>query len=449
MDHMLRASLLVLNGHEHVLLVTMHHIASDGWSMSVIVKEVVELYSSYVESRAAELPPMQVQYADYAIWQRGYLHGEVLDRKLAYWTKKLEGVAPLELPIDHARPPVQSIKGAIAGFSLEKDLSVQLQLLSQQEGATLFMTLLAAFKVLLYRYSGQADICVGSPIANRPQQELEGMIGFFVNTLALRSEVRGDASFTDLLQQVRSTTLEAYANQDVPFERVVDAVVKDRDMSRTPLFQVMFALQNTPEVPQLRLGEVQLSGQAFSRNTSRFELTFSVTDSALGLHGSVEYCTDLFTIEKIQQLLGHFKELLKSIIRTPGEKIRALPMLAEQEQQTLLVEFSGTKAEYDTDKNIVDLFEEQVQKTPGAIALVFEGEEVTYRQLNERSNQLAHYLRARGVHEETLVPICIERSIDMLVGILGILKAVAPTSPSIPSTRRRGYNTCWKIRRLK
>jgi acyl carrier protein len=422
-DHMVRAALISLDEEEHVLVVTMHHIASDGWSMSIIVKEVVELYEAYVEVRPEQLSTLQIQYADYAIWQRDYLQGGVLDAKLNYWKKKLEGVSSLQLPADYARPAVQSTRGAIAGFRIDNDISAQLQQLSQQQGTTLFMTLLAVFKVLMHRYSGQQDICVGSPIANREQVELEGLIGFFVNTLALRSEVMGDAAFTELLQQVKTTALEAFANQDLPFEKVVDAVVRERDMSRTPIFQVMFSWQNTPDVPQVRLGDVKLSDQIFTGNTSKFDLTFTITKSPLGLHGSLEYCTDLFSPQRIEGMLAHFKELLKSVVKEPMQKIGELVMLTKAEEQQLLVEFNNTRVVYPGHKNIIDLFEEQVAKTPGATALVFEEEELTYGELNERSNQLAHYLRSKGVREETLVSICIERSSEMLVAILGILKS--------------------------
>jgi hypothetical protein len=264
----------------------MHHIASDGWSVSVLVKEVVELYAAYIENRAAGLAPLPIQYADYAVWQRSNLQGELLDKKVGYWKDKLRGVEPLQLHTDRPRPSVQSRKGAILGYSIDKELGEQLQAFAHQQSSTLFMTLLAAFNVLLHRYTDQEDICVGTPIAGRQHEELEGLIGFFINTLALRSEVRSGSSFKDLLGQIRQSTLEAYGNQEVPFEKVVDAVVKQRDMSRTPLFQVMFVWQNTPEVPELRLGEVQLLPQAFEQNTAKFDLTFTITQTASGLQGS-------------------------------------------------------------------------------------------------------------------------------------------------------------------
>jgi NRPS condensation-like uncharacterized protein len=306
-DHMVRATLLALSCEDYLLVITMHHIASDAWSMSIIVNEVVELYSAYMEDRASNLIPLDLQYSDYSIWQRNYLQDEILNSKLEYWKAKLDGVATLVLPADYTRPSVQSTRGASIDFHIDKELSAKIQLLCQQQGTTTFMTLLAAFKVLLYRYSGQNDISVGTSIASRQQQELEGLIGFFVNTLALRTEVLSDMSFADLLQHVRATTVEAYANHEAPFEKVVDAVVKDRDMSRSPLFQVMLVFQNTPEIPELRFGDIQLSREIFEHNTSKFEITFFVKETKDGLQGSVEYRTDLFSDQKIRGMIAHFR----------------------------------------------------------------------------------------------------------------------------------------------
>jgi hypothetical protein len=434
-DYMLRATLIHLDEQEHLLVTTMHHIASDGWSLSIIVKEVVELYEAFVQDRPGLLPSLEIQYADYAIWQQKYLTGAILDGKLNYWKDKLKGVEPLQLPTDFSRPVVQSSKGAIAGFTIEKDLTEALQLLSQQQGATLFMGLLSVIKILFYRYSGQLDICIGTGTAGRLQQELEGLIGCFVNTLALRDNVNGDSSFIELLNQVKITTLGAFANQDLPFEKVVDAVVKERDRSRSPVFQVFFILQNTPEVPELKLGELQLSREGIDHTTSKFDLVFTITETGNGLQGAVQYCTDLYGEPTILRMLSHFKELIRSVVKTPQQSIGKLTMLAPTEEQQLLNAFNDTNVDYPKDKNILDLFEEQVIKTPAATALVFEDEELSYEELNDRSNQLAHYLLSLGVKEETLVPICIERSLNMIVGILGILKsggAYVPIDPGYP-----------------
>ncbi|MEO7534403.1 MAG: amino acid adenylation domain-containing protein, partial [Ferruginibacter sp.] len=313
----------------------------------------------------------------------------------------------------------------------------QLQQLGRQHGATMFMTLVAAFKVLMHRYSGQEDICVGTPIANRTSREVEDLVGFFVNTLALRSEVNSELSFEELLKQVKSTTLEAYEHQDVPFEKVVDVVLKERDMSRNPLFQVMFILQNTPDVPELKLGDVQLSSEGFKHSSSKFDLTFALVENEAGINGSVEYCTDLFTEETIIRMTGHFEELLKAIVKSPKQTVELLGMLKPEETQQLAT-FNETKVAYPTATTIANLFEEQAIKTPDQIAVVFEKDKLTYQQLNERSNQLAHYLRSKGIREETLVPICVERSIEMVVGVLGILKAGAvyvPIDPEYPAAR--------------
>jgi len=437
-DYMLRGSLITLSEQEFVLVVTMHHVASDGWSTAVLVKEVIELYNAYLENREPRLVPLPVQYADYAIWQRNYLHGEVLDKKINYWKNKLQDVAPLQLPTDYSRPAIRSNQGTSINFGIEKELTEKLQHVIQQQGTTLFMILLAVLKVLLHRYSGQQDICVGSPISNRTKHEVEGLIGFFVNTLALRSEVSSNASFTELLLQVRATTMEAYEHQDVPFEKVVEAVVKERDLSLSPLFQVMLVLQNNAAVPELRLGEVKLSIKEHEHTTTQFDITFNLTETSHGLQGSVEYATDLYNGKTILRMVDHFKMLLSSIVKNPHQKIGELQMLTAAEEQQLLIDFNNTKVDYPRDKTIIDLFEDQAAKTPGVIAVIFEEEQLTYQQLNERANQLAHYLRNRGVKEETLVPICIERSLDMITGILGILKAggaYVPIDPEYPEER--------------
>ncbi len=437
-DFMLRATLLPVSEDEHLLVVTMHHIASDGWSMGIMVKEVASAYNSISGGRSIELSPLKIQYADYSIWQRNYLQGDLLENKLSYWKNKLKGIANLELPTDYQRPSVLNTKGAVKKFTLDKTFSEGLYSLSQDQGATLFMTLLAGFKVLLHRYSGQEDICVGSPIANRTQQEVEGLIGFFVNTLSLRSEVNGTLSFKDFLQQIKATTLEGYEHQDIPFEKIVEVVVKERDLSRTPLFQVMFVLQTTAENTDVRLGNLKLSREVSLSNTSKFEITFSISENENGLQVSIEYNTNLYKEETIDRMMSHYKELLGSIIKNPEEKISKLRMLTSLEERQLLFEFNDSAVGYPHDKNIVGLFEAQVQKTPDNIAVVFEESSITYAELNKRSNQLAHLLGAKGVKEDALVPICIERSIDMIIGLLAILKAggaYVPIDPEYPEDR--------------
>jgi amino acid adenylation domain-containing protein/non-ribosomal peptide synthase protein (TIGR01720 family) len=422
-DHMLRAHLIALGKEEYLLVVTWHHIVSDGWSIGIIMRELVELYDAYIHKRAPNLPLLPVQYADFAVWQRQYLSGEVLQKKINYWKGKLTGVTSLQLPTDFTRPPVQSLSGATSRFALSAELAAQLQALSRQEGVTLFMTLLAAFKVFLYRYSGQEDICIGSPIAGRTQQETEGLIGFFVNTLALRSDLSNHPSFIALLQQVRETTLGAYEHQDVPFEKIVEEVVKDRDLSRHPLFQVMFILQNTPEVQSLSLGEVPLAQEGVERVTAQFDMMVSFEESTEGLMGTVLYCADLFTAGTINRMMGHFKQLLQAVVDSPAARISELQLLTPKEQVQLLGAFNATASAYPQDKTIAALFSEQVLLSPAATALVFSAQSLTYQELDERTNQLAHYLRRKGVKAETMVPVCMDRSLELIIGILGILKA--------------------------
>src|SRR5215204_760223 len=438
-DHMLRADLIELDEKDNILVVTTHHIASDAWSTSVLVREVVELYTAYAENRVPRLQPLNIQYADYALWQRNYLQGEVLDDKIRYWKNKLDEAATLQLPTDFPRPAIQNTRGANAEFFIEKALAEELQKLAKQHGVTLFMTLLAAFKILLHRYSGQDDICVGTSMASREQQELEDLIGFFVNTLTLRSNVDSRASFTELLEQVRTTTLQAYENLDVPFEKVVEAVVKERDTSRNPLFQVMLVLANTPEVSELRLGEIKLSKENYDPSISKFDLTFFVTETDSGIHGLVQYRTDLFREETIARMMDHYRELLSAIVKSPAQSIGSLPIVTESEKEQLLHRFNNSVVDYPKNKTIIDLFEEQTLKTPDEIALIFDEESLTYKQLSERSNQVAHYLRSKGVKEDSLVPLCVERSHHMLVGMLGILKAGAgyvPMEPDFPQERK-------------
>ncbi|MBD0364838.1 MAG: non-ribosomal peptide synthetase, partial [Flavisolibacter sp.] len=326
-DDMLRANLIELNNQEYVLIATLHHIAADGWSMAVFVKEIVELYTAYTQNRQPQLNELPIQYTDYSIWQRNFLQGEELEKKLSYWKNKLKSSSPLDLPTDYPRSAKQSTNGAIISFNIENDLFEAIHQFSLQQGTTLFMTLLAAYKVLLHRYSNQNDICVGTPIANRNQQELEGLVGFFVNTIVLRSEVHAEAPFTELLQQVKQTTLEAYEYSETPFEKVVEAVVKERDMSRSPLFQVMFALQNTPEVPRLSLGEAKLSFGSAEHTTTLFELFLNIRETPRGLQGFLQYATDLYKEQTIRRMLAHFEQLLHNIVHTPEQPIGRLSLL--------------------------------------------------------------------------------------------------------------------------
>ena len=435
---LLRVKLLRLDEAEHVLLLTMHHIISDGWSLNMLMRELTVLYEAFSTGKPASLPELPIQYADFALWQREWLSGAVLDSQLAYWKQQLGGELPvLELPTDRPRLPVQTYRGARQSFELSKDLTDALKALSRREGVTLFMTLLAAFKTLLYRYTGQEDVIVGVPIANRNRAEIEGLIGFFVNTLVLRSNLSGIPSFRELLGRVREVALGAYAHQDMPFEMLVEELQPERDMSYNPLFQVMFVLQNAP-MPDWEFSGLTLSSLAVDSKTAKFDLSLSLTETEQGLIGVFGYNRDLFDEATIARTVGHLQILLEGVVADPDKRIYELPILTEAERHQLLVEWNDTEADYPQDKCIHQLFEEQVERTPDHVAVVFEDQKLTYRELNAKANQLAHYLQKLGVGPEVLVGICVERSLEMLVGLLGILKAggaYVPLDLRAPRTR--------------
>ncbi len=437
-EALVRATLVVLSETEHLMLVCMHHVVSDGWSMGVFVQELAVLYNAYSQGQTSPLPPLPIQYADFAIWQRNWLQGDVLQTQLSYWQQQLANApALLSLPTDRPRPAVQTFAGAYQEFALSKELTSGLAQLSQQQGVTLFMTLLAAFDTLLYRYTGVADILVGSPIANRNRSEIEGLIGFFVNTLVMRTNLAGNPSFSELLGRVREMAMDAYAHQDLAFEMLVEALQPERDLGHTPLFQVMFILQNAP-MSSVELAGLTVSSLPVESATAKFDLTLSMQNTAAGLVGVWEYRTDLFDASTIDRLTGHFVTLLEGIVTNPEERISQLPMLTQVEQQQLLVEWNDTQADYPQDRCIHQLFEEQVQRTPDAVAVVFENQQLTYHQLNCRANQLAHYLQSLGVGADVLVGLCVERSLEMVVGLLGILKAggaYVPLDPEYPTER--------------
>ena len=436
-DTLLRVKLLRLGEQEYVILLTMHHIVSDGWSTSVLVHELATLYEAFCHGQPSPLPELPIQYIDFAAWQKQWLTGEVLESQLAYWRQQLHGApAVLELPTDYPRPAVQSFRGATHSFRLSPEQTVALKTLSQQAGSTLFMTLLAAFKTLLYRYTGNNDIVIGSPIANRNHREIEGLIGFFVNTLVLRTDLSGNPSFRELLRRVREVALGAYAHQDVPFEKLVEKLQPQRNLSYTPLFQVMFVLQNAHSL-EIELPSLTLSTLESDSGTAKFDLTLYMAETASGMIGSVEYNTDLFEPQTIQRLAEHFQRLLAGIVANPEQRLEELPLLSEAEQQQLLVEWNDTETEY-PNQCIHQLFAAQVERTPDAVAVVFQDEQLTYTQLNQRANQLAHYLQKLGVKPEVLVGICLPRSIEMLVGLLAILKAggaYVPIDPAYPQQR--------------
>ncbi|HEX3252554.1 MAG TPA: amino acid adenylation domain-containing protein [Pyrinomonadaceae bacterium] len=437
---LLRATLIRVAEQEHVVSLTMHHIVSDGWSISVLIREVASLYRAFAAGKDSPLPELAIQYADYALWQREWLSGEVLERQLKYWRRQLAGAPPvLELPTDRPRPPVQTFHGAAESFNLDHALTEQLKSLSRTEGTTLFMTLLAAFKTLLFRYSEQASIVVGTPIAGRTQVETEGLIGLFINTLVLRTEVEATLSFRELLGKVKEVALAAYAHQDVPFEKLVEEIEPKRSLSHSPLFQVLMSLQNTSmETPEM--AELQLTALPEQNVTAKFDLTLSMSETDEKLSGSIEYNTDLFDAATIKRMSRHFQQLLRSITEHPEQRVGELQMLTAPEEQQLLVEWNDTQADHLRSHLIHRLFEAQVEQTPAAIAVVYEAEQLTYRELNNRASQLAHYLRESGVGADSLVAVMMDRSTEMLVALLAVLKAggaYVPVDPQYPQERVR------------
>jgi amino acid adenylation domain-containing protein len=439
---LLRVRLLHLAPTEHVLLITLHHIIADGWSIGVLIRELGALYAAAVQpAQLAALAPLPIQYADYAHWQRQYVQGAVLESQLAYWKKQLgpEGApapAGLNLPTDRPRPAQRTTNGAIHAFALPPALAQALARLSQQEGATLFMTLLAAFKTLLQRYSGQDDIIVGTPVAGRTRAETEGLIGLFLNTLALRTDLSGQPTFRQLLGRVRDTALGAYSHQDLSFEQIVEAVQPPRELSRTPLFQVQFVLQNTPATT-LALPGLTLESIEVDRGVAKFELTLEMTEAEGGLSGAFNYNTDLFDAATIARLAGHFTTLLHAIAADPHERIDRLPLLTAAERQ-LLQERAGEFSRAGSSDCLHDRVAAQARRTPDAIALVCEDERISYRELERRANQLAQRLRRDGVGPDVIVGLCLERSLEVVVGLLGILKAggaYLPIEPSLPPER--------------
>jgi amino acid adenylation domain-containing protein len=434
----LRTGLLRTQDDEHVLLITLHHAFCDGWSLGVLYRELAEFYEAGCSGRPARLAALPIQYADYALWQRKRLDEGGLQSQLSYWKARLAGApSSIELPTDRPRPAVQSFAGARQEFVLSKGLAESLAEVSRRQGVTLFMTLMAAFQTLLYRYTGQSDVVVGSPIAGRTRSEVEELIGLFMNTVVFRAEMSGTLKFSELLAQVRQRALEAYAHQDLSFEKLVEELQPERDLSRTPLFQVMFVLQNVP-ADVVEFADLRLKPLESEFRTSKFDLTLEMQETGRGLSGSFEYNSDLFDSETITRLQGHFEVLLTGIVANPEQQLSALPLLTEPEWRQLLAEWNGTDAAYPAAMCLHEQFEAQVQRTPDQVAVVFDDEQLTYRALNARANQLARHLTERGVGPDRLVGICMERSLELIVGLLGVLKAggaYVPLDPEYPPER--------------
>ncbi|MFB2837774.1 amino acid adenylation domain-containing protein, partial [Floridanema evergladense] len=435
---LIRVTLLKLTELEHILLLTIHHIIFDGWSFGIFMQELATIYSAFCNNVSPKLPELPIQYADFAVWQKHYFQTEELQNQLNYWKQQLENCPPLlELPTDRPRPAIQTYQGIRKYLELPIDLSEAVVNLSKRAGVTLFMTLFAAFVILLYRYTNSDRIAIGTPIANRNRLELEQLIGFFVNTLVLDTDLSGNPNFLELLNRVQKVSLGAYANQDLPFEILVETLRPERNLSHAPLFQVMFILQNAP-LQEIEVFGLKVSSMPVESVVSKFDLTLSMQNTTNGLVGLWEYNTDLFDDSTIERMMDHFLTLLAAIVADPQTPISQLPILTAAEQQQLLVEWNNTQTDYPTDKCLHQLFEAQVEKTPDAVAVVFENQQFTYQELNLRANQLANYLRSLGVSADVPVGICVERSLLMMVGILGILKAggaYVPLDPEYPTQR--------------
>jgi amino acid adenylation domain-containing protein len=435
---LVRAALMRMDDEEHVLALTMHHIASDGWSLGVLAREMGLLYGAYSRQQPSPLEELPIQYADFAVWQREWLEGEIEQAQLGYWRKQLAGMpAALDLPLSRTRQAIPDYQGAVCKIGLSRETAQALRTIGRREGVTQFMALLAALQVLLGRYSGETDIAVGTPIAGRTRKETEGLIGFFVNTLVMRTELSGSPGFTGLLKRVRETALGAYANQDIPFERLVEEFQLPRDPSRTPLFQVMFLLLNDMEanwnLPGLSVGDEEAE-----LGREKFDFTLQFIERGEELQGKISYRADLFDAPIIERMAGHFQVLLQGLLQDGERAIEEQTLFSEQERGQILYEWNDTGAEYPRDRCMHELFQQQVEKTPGAVAVVHEGSALTYGELNRLANRLAHYLRGLGVKPDERVGICVERGLEMIVGLLGVLKAggaYVPLDAAYPAER--------------
>ncbi|UGX03607.1 pyoverdine non-ribosomal peptide synthetase PvdD [Pseudomonas aeruginosa] len=440
-EPLLRVNLLQLAEDDHVLVLVQHHIVSDGWSMQVMVEELVQLYAAYSRGLELALPALPIQYADYALWQRSWMEAGEKERQLAYWTGLLGGEQPvLELPFDRPRPARQSHRGAQLGFELPRELVEAVRALAQREGASSFMLLLASFQTLLYRYSGQADIRVGVPIANRNRVETERLIGFFVNTQVLKADLDGRMGFDELLAQARQRALEAQAHQDLPFEQLVEALQPERNASHNPLFQVLFNHQSEIRsvTPEVQLEDLRLEGLAWDGQTAQFDLTLDIQEDENGIWASFDYATDLFDASTVERLAGHWRNLLRGIVANPRQRLGELPLLDAPERRQTLSEWNPAPRECAVQGTLQQRFEEQARQRPQAVALILDEQRLSYGELNARANRLAHCLIARGVGADVPVGLALERSLDMLVGLLAILKAggaYLPLDPAAPEER--------------
>lgn len=437
-DDLFQSTLYQLNQNSYILLLNMHHIISDGWSIGILLQELSTLYGAYLAGNKSPLPDLQIQYADYAIWQKEKFTSEIREKQLNYWKQQLADIPPLlELPTDKPRPPIQSFRGGIWEFSINSNLSQKIRTLTQQSDATLFMIMLAAFVILLYRCSGQDDILIGSPMAGRNRQEIQSLIGYFVNTVVLRTKLTGNPNFREILNQVRQVATDAHNYQDIPYNQVVEVLNPQRNLSYNPVFQILFDLQHSL-TDKLQLPGLTLQPFLGEHSTSKFDLSLIIEDRGTELIGAWEYSSDLFTQEAISRITENFQTLLNGIVNNPETPINQLPIISAFEQQQILEKWNNTQQDYPESFCIHELLTQQVIKTPDAIAVKFGNQQLTYTQLNQKANQLANYLQNCGVTSEVLVGLYLERSLDILIAILAILKAggaYLPLDPKYPQTR--------------
>jgi amino acid adenylation domain-containing protein len=439
---LIRVTVLQLDQQQHTLFLMMHHIVSDGWSFGVFTRELTTLYAAFAQGSAERaatlLPVLPVQYADFAVWQRNWLQGATLERQLDYWRQKLANVPPLlDLPTDHPRPPIQSFRGSHYAFEIGPELTAGARALSQREGITLFMTLLAVFQTLLHRYSDLDDIVVGSPVAGRTQVETENLIGFFANHLVLRADLSGDPTFREALGRVKQMTLDAQAHQDVPFEMLVEQIQPSRDLSHNPLVQVVFVLQNLP-AQTLTQADLTFDLSSVESETSKFDLTLSINETRQALAATLEYSTDLFEAATIERMARHFQMLLAGAVFDVNQRLSALPLVSDEERGQLVLDWNATRRPFPETMCLHQLFEAQAERAPDAIAAIQGEQRLSYGELNRRANQVAHMLRGLGVGPDVAVGICVERSLEMVVGLLGIVKAggaYMPLDPAYPQER--------------
>ncbi|HEX7243302.1 MAG TPA: condensation domain-containing protein, partial [Longimicrobiaceae bacterium] len=435
---LLRGTLVRLSEEESAVFFVMHHIVSDGWSMGILVNEISTLYSAFAEGRPSPFPELPVQYPDFAVWQRAWLSGDAMEGQLAYWRRRMADAPPvLDLPVDRPRPPSLSTVGDGLLYSLPPGISVELRELARREGVTVFMLLLAAFQVTLARWAGQEDVVVGTPTAGRTHTELEGLIGFFINTLVLRTDLSGDPTLRGLLARARETVLGAQANQDVPFERVVEELSPERSLQHTPLFQVLFAVQPGRD-EELKLGAVEMASMGAEMQVAKFDLSFDLYDTSIGIWGTLSFRPALWERATMERLLEHYTAVLHALVADPDRRVSSAALASGEETRLLLEEWSVSGSAPAPARCVHELFAEQAARTPDAVALVSGGSQLTYAELDRRSDALAHVLAARGVGPDVRVGVLAERSPEMVAGLLGILKAggaYVPLDPGYPAER--------------